>query len=74
MMLLLIVYISLPKLTKEQSKQCEGEITKNEVKDALRNMVCNKIDGHTSEFYEVVWSELKTPLLLSYKKVFCLNN
>ena len=27
--------ISLSKLTKEQSKQCEGEITKNEVKNAL---------------------------------------
>ena len=27
--------ISLSKLTKEQSEQCEGEITKNEVKDAL---------------------------------------
>ena len=36
-------------------------------------MVFKKIpgnDGFTSEFYKVFWSELKTPLLLSYKKVF----
>ena len=61
--------ISLPKLTKEQSEQCEGEITKNEVKDAQGNMVCNKTsgnDGLTSDFYEAFLSELKTPLLLSY--------
>ena len=27
-------------------------------------------DGLTSEFYEAFWFELKTPLLLSYKKSF----
>ena len=59
-----------PTKTKEQSEQCEGEITENEVKNALGNMVCNKIHGHTSEFYEAFRSELKTPLLLSYKKSF----
>ena len=59
--------ISLPKLTKEQSEQCEDEIIENEVKDALENMICNKTprnDGPASEFYEAFWSELKTPLLL----------
>ena len=69
--------ISLPKLNKEQSEQCECEITENEVKDALGNMVCNKTpgnDGLTSEFHEAFWSELKSPLLLPYKKVFCLKN
>ena len=46
---------SLPKLTKEQSQQCEGEITENAVKDALGNMICNKTpenDGLTSEVYK----------------------
>ena len=70
--------ISLPKLTKGQSKQCEDEITENEVKDALGNMICNKTpanDGPTSEFYKAFWSELKTSLLLPYKKsFFCLEN
>ena len=32
--------ISLPKITKEQSEQCEGEITKGQ--SALGNMVCKK--------------------------------
>ena len=47
--------IKLPKLTKEQSDQCEGEITENEVKDGLGNIVCNKTpknDGLTSEIYK----------------------
>ena len=35
----LSLIISLAKLTKEQSEECEGEITKNEVKDALGNMI-----------------------------------
>ena len=57
--------VSLPKLTKEQSE--------NEVKDALGTMICNKTPGNnclTSEFYEDFWSELKTPLLLYYRKSF----
>ena len=47
--------ISLPKLTEEQSERCEGEITKNEVQNALKNMICKKTprnSGITSEFYE----------------------
>ena len=65
--------ISLPKLTKEQNKQCEDELTENGVKDALQNIICNKTPGNdrlTFEFYKAFWSELKTPLLLSYQKGF----
>ena len=65
--------ISISKLTKERSEQCEGEITENEVKHALLNMICKKTpgnDGLASEFYEAFWSELETPLSLSYKKIF----
>ena len=57
-----------PKLTKEQSEQCEGEITENEVQDALGTMSCN--NGLANESDEAFWSELKTSLLLSYKKIF----
>ena len=63
--------ISLSKLTKEQSEQCEGEITKNEVKDALGNMIWNATlgnDGFTSEFHRAFWSELKSPMVLSYRR------
>ena len=65
--------ISLPKLIKEQDEQCEGEITKNEVKDALGNMTCNKApenNDHISELYKAFGSELKSHLLISYKKTF----
>ena len=47
--------------------------TKNEVKNALGYIVCNKTPrnhGLTSEFYKGFWSELKTPLLLFYIKSF----
>ena len=53
--------ISLTKLNKEQSEQCEGEITGNEVKDVL-GIICNKTpgnDGLASEFCKAFWSELK---------------
>ena len=42
-------------------------------KDTLGNMVCNKTsgnDGFASEFYRAFWSELKTLLLVRYKKRF----
>ena len=63
--------ISLAKLTKEKSEQCECEITKNEVKDALGNMIWNSTfgnDGFTSEFHRAFWSELKSPMVLSYRR------
>ena len=62
--------ISQPKVTKEQSDQCEGEITKIEVKEALGNMVCNKKpanDDLTSQLYETFWSE---PHCYYHKKEF----
>ena len=76
--------ISLPKLTKELREQCHGEITKNEVKNAPKNMDCNKTPGNdslTSEFYKVLWPELKTPYfykksyrIIPIRKFFCLEN
>lgn len=65
-----IMNISLPKLTKEQSKQFEGKITKKEVNNALGNMVCHRTtgnDGLTSRFYKSFGPKLKTSLLLTYK-------
>ena len=38
----------MPKITKEISRQCEDEITKNEVKNALPNMIYNKTLGNDS--------------------------
>ena len=65
--------IEIPKLTKEQSQKCEGEITEEELLKALKKMPNNKSpgnDGITKEFYEAFWDDLKTPLLLSVNKAF----
>ena len=47
--------ISIPVLTGEQSRTCEGPISEDELLKALRNMSNNKSpgnDGLTKEFYE----------------------
>ena len=65
--------IEIPKLTKEQSRKCEGEITEEELLKALKKMPKNKSpgnDGITKEFYEAFWDDMKTLLLLSLKKAF----
>ena len=65
--------IEIPKLTKEKSQKCKGEITEEEHLKALKKMPNNKSpgnDGITKEFYEAFWDDLKTPLLLSVNKAF----
>ena len=57
----------------EQSELSDGELSKKEVKDALNKMDSNKIpgnDGVTKVFFKMFWLELKSPLLLSFKKRF----
>ena len=61
--------IKLAKLTKEQSEECEGEITKNEVKDALGNMIWNSTlenEGFTSEFHRafLFWTQISYGIIL----------
>ena len=57
----------------EQRELCVIELTENEVKDALNKMENNKTpgnDGLTKEIFETFWLEIKSPLLLSFKKGF----
>ena len=57
----------------EQRELCVVELTENEVKDALNKMENNKTlgnDGLTKEIFETFWLEIKSPLLLSFKKGF----
>ena len=64
---------SLWKFNGLWKEKCGSEITKNEVKDVLGTMMYNRTPGNkglTCEFYKAFWSELKTPLLSSYKKFF----
>ena len=54
--------IILPVLSQEQKQDCEKEISKKEVMDALKSFSNNKSlanDGLTKEIYEAFWSKLK---------------
>ena len=65
--------ISIPVLTGEQSKTCEGPILENELLKALKNMSNNKSpgnDGVTKEFYKTFWEDLKKPMCASITKAF----
>ena len=57
----------------EQRELYEGELTENEVKGALNKTENNKTSGYgslTKEFWETFWLEIKSTLLLSFKKGF----
>ena len=55
-------------LTKEESEECEGKITKEECLEALKNMKNNKSpgsDGFTCEFYKFFWKDIGSFLVRS---------
>ena len=67
--------LNTKKLTKQESDTLEGNLTMEEIGQALKQMQNNKcpgIDGFPSEFFKVFWSELKAIMLRSlnyaYKK------
>ena len=65
--------IPLPKLTYEQTLNCEGIISEDEVFKSLKSMENNKSpgnDGLSKEFYECFWDEVKKPFLASIHKAF----
>ena len=52
---------NLPKLTDNESKLLEGDITISELTKALKNMKNNKspgTDGFSSEFFKVFWKKI----------------
>ena len=60
--------IEIPKLTKEQSQKCQGEIIEEEHIKTLSKIPKNKLPGNdviTKEFCEAFWDDLKIPLLSS---------
>ena len=64
---------SFVKTFYEQREVCEGELTEKEVTDALNKMENNKTlgsDGFRKEYFETFWFEIKSPLILYFKKVF----
>ena len=61
------------KLTKEQWPKREGDITEEELLQALKKISKYKLlenDRITKEFYVPFWDDLKTLLLLSANKAF----
>ena len=59
-----------PVLDDSEQALCEGEITEQEVAEALRSMKNGSApgsDGLTTEFYKFFWSKLKKILIASFK-------
>ena len=58
-------------MTNEQRKLCEGELTENEIFDALTGIDNNKSpgnDGLTKEFYRTFWNYIKNDYMSSLKE------
>ena len=55
-------HFNIPKLSEDESKLCEEDLTENNLYDSLKSMQNDKSpgnDGLTKEFYETFWNELK---------------
>ena len=68
--------VEVAKLSDDIKEKCENGISEKELWQALRNMPNDKSpgnDGLTKEFYETFWEDIKSPLVLSFKKSFLLE-
>ena len=62
-----------PKLSPDQSRQCEGPLTEAELLAALKDTQNNKApgpDGFPCEFYRTFWEDLKCHFLKSVDEAF----
>ena len=65
--------INLPILSNCQKQICDAIITEKEIYDTLKSMENDKTpgnDGLSKEFYEVIWDDVKFPLLASINDAF----
>ena len=65
--------LNIPKLTADESRLCEGELTKRECREALQTMGNNKSpgnDGLSKEFYVCFFNEIHSYLLKSLNTSF----
>ena len=63
--------IDVPKLSENQVKPCEEDLTEKDLYNSLRSMQNDKSpvnDGLTKEFYETFWDELKKIFVNSVKE------
>ena len=54
--------VDIPKLSENQVKHCEENLTEKDLHNSLKSMQSDKSpgnDGLTKEFYETFWTELK---------------
>ena len=54
--------VNIPKLSENQVKLCEENLTEKDLYNSLKSMQSDKSpgnDGLTKEFYETFWTELK---------------
>ena len=79
--------LQIPKLSDDECLLCEGELTENELYNALKNMPNNKSPGNdrlTKEFFLTFWddikdiylssirtADIKTEFSISKKKICC---
>ena len=64
---------TIPKLNAQEKQNCEGQITENEVGEALKTMKNGSApgsDGLTTEFYKFFWNKIRTMLISSYTYSF----
>ena len=65
--------IKLPIFSDGHQQICDSRITRIEIQDALKSMENHKIpgnDGLSKECYEVLWYDIKIPLLTSINDAF----
>ena len=64
--------IDVPKLSEDQVKLCEEDLTEKDLYKSLRSMQNDKSpgnDGLTKEFYETFWDDLKEIFVNSVEKL-----
>ena len=69
--------VTTPKLSEEQKKLCEADLTTNELFKCLKTFRKNKspgLDGITAEFFLAFWDQLKEKLFAVYEDSFSKGN
>ena len=69
--------VTTPKLSEEQKRLCEADLTTNELFKCLKTFRKNKspgLDGITAEFFLAFWDQLKEKLFAVYEDSFSKGN
>ena len=72
-LLLILIYVRIPKLEPNDSTSLDKEISEGEVLEVLKIMKYNKSpggDGFTVEFLKIFWKDLKLLILNAINCIF----